>query len=211
MSIRNINSIPPEDLEVEDPEAGTVTSSPDIDLESVIESFLLVHPEPTDDQVHAFARSLGIDYDELEDKVYEMLGNALSDEPSEEDAVEELEPQDPLDTFILSFFLFNSAPSDEQVHALSVLINVPKEQVEERIYRMLADYEAGNDEEDDSGLGEFASATPDEDEEAEAEPGEPVDLITIAQGDGVGAESPNWEGSPDTTPLATTDNQEIQS
>lgn len=172
MSIPHVNSIPPH-LDTAD------TGPPvldDISLETVIVSFLQLHPTPSDEHVHSFAESLGLDYQVLEDKVYEMLGVAMTDSgQSPETVTEEMEPQDPLDTFILTFFMFNTKPNDAQIHNLASIVGVGREELEERIYRMLAEYQKTENKNVDTNLGESA------------------DAMRL-----------NWEGSPETTPMAKT-------
>jgi len=45
--------------------------------DQLIESFLEHNPEPSDDQVHAFAHSLGVDKEELEADIYKLLSEKL--------------------------------------------------------------------------------------------------------------------------------------
>ena len=47
--------------------------------EKLIEAFLEVNPDPSDDQFHALAHAVGIDKEELEAVSYKMLGNELED------------------------------------------------------------------------------------------------------------------------------------
>jgi hypothetical protein len=194
-----------------DLESSDTGPPPGVNLEDVINSFLMVNSEPTDEQVHAFARTVGVDYKVLEAKVYEMLGDIMTKQnPTDTVDLENLGPQDPLDTFILTFFLFNASPTDDQVHDLAELVNVSHEELEERIYRMLAEH---NQESDDnsvevSALDDFGSDFPGEADTGADKVDTAVSVNRITTGKegspvGVGSESQNWEGSPETTPLAT--------
>ncbi len=42
--------------------------------------------------------------------------------------------------FVIAYLLFNPEPSDEQIHQLAFAVDLTREQMEERIYRMLANY-----------------------------------------------------------------------
>lgn len=54
------------------------------DYQPIIECFLQINPDPSDEQVHAFASSLGVDKEELEAVFYEMLGTELSQNQDQE-------------------------------------------------------------------------------------------------------------------------------
>ncbi|QDH83608.1 hypothetical protein [Achromobacter phage Motura] len=45
--------------------------------DQIIENFLEHNPEPSDEQVHAFAHALGVDKEELESDFYRMLSERL--------------------------------------------------------------------------------------------------------------------------------------
>jgi hypothetical protein len=121
----------------------TSVASTNVSLESVINNFLVVYPEPTDEQVHSFARLLGLDYADFEAKIYEMLAQIVDQEVEVDDTIDpgNIETEAPEDLFILTYFLFNSKPSDEQIHGLANLIDMPYQELEERVYRMLARYQ----------------------------------------------------------------------
>lgn len=119
------------------------TAPPDealVDLKQLVELFLDICPEPTDEQLHVFSESLGIPYETFEEKVFQLFKDVLEDEADEDD-LDDLEQdiaEDPLDLFIASFFLYMPEdPTEEQVHAFAQLIGVTPEELEERIYRML--------------------------------------------------------------------------
>ncbi len=56
-----------------------------------IERFLATNPEPSDEQFHEFARSLGYDPETLESVAYEMLSNEIQHEGQEGDVAQEEE------------------------------------------------------------------------------------------------------------------------
>ncbi|MGE8453039.1 MAG: hypothetical protein ACN6OP_20945, partial [Pseudomonadales bacterium] len=55
---------------------------PESKYTQIIECFLGLNPDPSDDQVHKFAYSLGVDKEELETVFYAMLSDRL-DVPAE--------------------------------------------------------------------------------------------------------------------------------
>ena len=141
--------------------ASDVDDAPAVDLESVINNFLLANPTPTDEQVHRLAALVGLDYKGFEETVYQMVAR-IAEQKNEEVENDEVDSDDeilePLDNFILTYFLFNSSPTDEQIHTLAALINLPHEELEERIYALLAQFnedgkqESGSAEELDESL-----------------------------------------------------------
>jgi len=54
-------------------------------LAHMIELFLQVNPEPSDQQFHALAQALGVDKETLEAVAYEMLGDEIHHEQEEGD------------------------------------------------------------------------------------------------------------------------------
>ena len=123
-----------------------------IDLETVVHSFLLAVPEPTDDQVHHFATSLGIPYEDFEEEIFKLFGQELDDVEDPDDVLdlaeelndddqqdypqEEDEPEDPLDMFIVAYFLKVPEPTEGQIHSLAYTVGISPEQLEERIFRL---------------------------------------------------------------------------
>ena len=110
-----------------------------IDIKTVIEKYLEFNPNPTDENVHSFASALGLDFKEFEALIYKLFGS-LIDETEDQELLEELEPEDPLDMFLLNYFLFNSTPTDDQIHALATLVGEDHQMFEERVYRMMTTY-----------------------------------------------------------------------
>lgn len=115
----------------------------DMDIDTVIYAFLDAVPEPTDEQVHQFAALLGIDFEVFEEQIFKLFGDAVEQEDQDQDQdetdVDTDRIDDPLDVFLISYFLLNPQPSEEQVHNLALMVNVPPEELEERIYSLLAD------------------------------------------------------------------------
>lgn len=54
-----------------------------MNLRTLIEKFLELNPKPSDAQVHALADAVGVDHQTLEAKVYEMLGEVVTDDLEE--------------------------------------------------------------------------------------------------------------------------------
>ena len=73
-----------------------ITGSSDSRCRSLIKDFLTINPEPSDAQVHGLAESLGMDYQELEAIMFEMLGQCL-DQPVLSASEDELVLEDKLD------------------------------------------------------------------------------------------------------------------
>jgi hypothetical protein len=48
-------------------------------LYTLVESFLLLNPEPSDDQVHMLAQSINMDYEQLEAIVYKFFAQVLEE------------------------------------------------------------------------------------------------------------------------------------
>lgn len=152
-------------------------------LEDVIKCFLRANPTPTDEQVHAFAGLMDMSYEEFESQVYKKFGEAVKQStsigPSEEldetdetstddsgdgpdldledrelEADDELDVQDEIEMFVVAYMLYNPEPTDEQIHTLAFVVDITKEELEARIYRMLGSFlkvddEALDDDEDD--------------------------------------------------------------
>lgn len=178
-------------------------------LEDVIECFLRANSTPSDEQVHALAGLLGLDFEEFEAVIYKKFGEAvklgLEKRPSEIDedkdegegegdgievddeivdeddtgtdliADDALDVQDDIDLFVVAYILFNPTPSDEQIHQLAYVIDLTKDEMEQRIYRMLGSYLSAED--DDDELDE------DEAEIDEDGDGEDTDIDDANEGD----------------------------
>lgn len=113
-----------------------------VTLEDVIENYLAVNPDPSDLQVHQLAVLLGLSVPELEEKFFSMFGAEVQENFTEEDLDlddDEEDDVDPLKYFVLSYFLHNGEPSEEQIHHLASLLKVTPEELEETIYEMLTD------------------------------------------------------------------------
>ncbi len=102
------------------------------DLKLFITSFLDIYPNPSEDQVHQLASILGIPYEALERLVFSMFS----------ELVEETDIEDPLDLLLLSFFVLNPSPEEDEIHSLARLCGITPDVLEERIYSLMADSEA---------------------------------------------------------------------
>jgi hypothetical protein len=124
-----------------------------LDLDTVITAFFLAIPNPTDAQLHVFADLIGVDYRDLEERVFSMVGHEIQDlEPQiqnlDQEDLDDL-GWDPMDMFLAGFFLLNPEPTEEQVHALAELVGIPAPDLEERVYALLSQMVEGEDEDDD--------------------------------------------------------------
>jgi hypothetical protein len=174
-------------------------------LDDVIKCFLRANPNPTDEQVHAFADLLDMSYEEFEAQIFKKFGEVIrqatsigpseseddvevegvdsvaededtsddlddtQDDPdagSEIETDESLDVQDDIDMFVIAYMLFNPEPDDEQIHKLAFVVDLTREQMEERIYRMLANYMQV---EDSEGIEDPDDEGPDSDIEEEDE------------------------------------------
>jgi hypothetical protein len=170
-------------------------------LDDVIKCFLRANPNPTDEQVHAFADLMDMSYEEFEAQIFKKFGEVIrqatsigpseseddaeveggdsvaededtsddiddnQDDPesgSEIEADESLDVQDDIDMFVIAYMLFNPEPDDEQIHKLAFVVDLTREQMEERIYRMLANYMQV---EDSEGIEDPDDEGPDSDTE----------------------------------------------
>lgn len=126
-----------------------------LDLDTVITAFFLAIPNPTDAQFHAFAGLIGVDYRDLEERVFSMVGHEIQDlEPQIQNLnQEDLDDLgwDPMDTFLAGFFLLNPEPTEEQVHTLAELVGIPATDLEERVYALLSQMVEGDGEDGDEG------------------------------------------------------------
>jgi hypothetical protein len=125
-----------------------------LDLDTVITAFFLAIPNPTDAQFHVFADLIGVDYRDLEERVFSMVGHEIQDlEPQQ---IQNLDQEDlddlgwdSMDMFLAGFFLLNPEPTEEQVHALAELVGIPAPDLEERVYALLSQMVEGEDEDED--------------------------------------------------------------
>lgn len=132
------------------------------DLDAVIFAFLKANPKPTDEQLHKVSELLGYPYEVFEERVFELFGEQLQDLDVEDAG--ELADEDPLSTFLMSFFMLNPEPSEEQIHSLAELAGVTPEELEQKVYALLALLDEGDNEEDQDE-GEDEEADEDLDEE----------------------------------------------
>lgn len=128
-----------------------------VSVEDIINSFLELNPEPTEEQVHTLAASLGMTPEDFEAVLYAMFGELVNENVEPEDLVgdedgdddEEEVDYDETEVFLILYFMRNPKPSDAQIHALAKLINMSTEQIEETIFRLLSEFEAEADNDDD--------------------------------------------------------------
>lgn len=150
------NYPPPEPLEDRDgdDQDPNDVELPQIDLRTVVIAFLSVVPEPTDEQLHAFAELLGIPYQTFENEVFTMFSDAVEDPELDTDEDVEDVVTDDMDMFLVSFFTYNHSPSEEQIHHLAGLLGITPEELEERVYRMLQGLEFEDQVEDEEDVHE---------------------------------------------------------
>lgn len=227
--------LPDMDPETADPGAD-VEDDPDDEqftLEDVLECFFRANDTPSDEQVHAFAGLVGMDYEEFEALVFQKFGEVVrqgvSFSPSEEEPEDDdervvddgqgdgpdledddelelqaddgLDVQDDIDMFIVAYMLFNPHPSDEQIHQLAFVVDLTKEDMEQRIYRMLGSFlQYGEDDEDTDVEDDVADDDEDEgDDEDAAEDTDAEDPDAPDEDEG--------EGKPDDAEADETDKQ----
>lgn len=174
-------------------------------IDDVIKCFLRANPNPTDEQVHAFADLMDMSYEEFEAQIFKKFGEVIrqatsigpseseddvevegesedapeaeldvdaeSDTEPEIEADDSLDVQDDVDMFVIAYMLFNPEPSDDQIHKLAFVVDLTREQMEERIYRMLANYiqvdDGSSDEDSDSGSADDTDTQDDQDDQDE--------------------------------------------
>lgn len=79
-------------------------------LYSLIESFLIFNPEPSDEQVHLLAAAAGLSKEELEQYLFKFFGQVIEDEEDEEAAVDPAEPSESPTPFISRVKVTSSEP-----------------------------------------------------------------------------------------------------
>ncbi len=131
-----------------------------LDLDTVITAFFMAIPNPTDAQLHVFAGLIGVDYRDLEERVFSMVGHEIQDLEQQQQQTQNLDQEDLddlgwdyMDMFLAGFFLLNPEPTEEQVHTLAVLVDIPAPDLEERVYALLSQMVEGDDEDEDEDEG----------------------------------------------------------
>ena len=117
-----------------------------ISLDSVILAFLRAMPTPTDEHLHTFSGLIGLSYQQVETRIFELFSAVVEEleDPLMEATEEDFDDLgwDDLDLFLISFFLQFDSPSEEQFHSLAELLEVEPEELEERVYALLAELAA---------------------------------------------------------------------
>lgn len=121
------------------------TTEDDETLKNVVLAFLKLIPKPTSDQTHALAGLLGFEFMEFEDRMREVLTPYIEDEEVDPltvnvkkiDIEVDNELDDPLETFLLAFYMLNPEPSEQQLLILSVLVDLTAEELEEKTYAVI--------------------------------------------------------------------------
>lgn len=117
----------------------------ELTVEDVIVQFLRWTPNPSDEQVHNLAALCGISVEDFEAVIFRLFGDMADDDEDEDidaemnDDVEDQEELDPLDMFIITYFLRNPEPTDEQIHSLATVVGLEPDDLEDKIYQMMAD------------------------------------------------------------------------
>jgi hypothetical protein len=108
----------------------TPAQADDLALQNVLLAFAAIFPEPTDDQTHALAGLLGFDKQELVSLAQKILAPFLNGD----DQSDTLQASDPIETFLLAFYLVNPEPSEEQLEVLALLTELSLEELESKTY-----------------------------------------------------------------------------
>jgi hypothetical protein len=110
----------------------------DVDVDTVIYSFLDAFPDPTDEQVFYLGRILGFEPHEFEAKISELL--------DQDEVLHDFDPEDPedpdlhrdtLDLFMLALFLFEPNLSNGMINDLAELLGMSVGDLDTRINRLL--------------------------------------------------------------------------
>lgn len=157
----------------------------------VIKHSVFMGPSETDD---------GDDEDEGTEEDEDEGADPEDLDEDELQASDELDVQDDIDMFVVAYMMFNPAPSDEQIHALAFVIDLTKEEMEQRIYRMLGSYlqvgdesGTGDDGEEDEDKDDTDEDGEDLDEDAETEPDDDAEDDEAEADDDADAEDPKQE------------------
>lgn len=120
------------------------TEDDDTTLRNVVLAFLNLIPKPTDDQTHALAGLLGFEFLDFEDRMREVLAPYIEEDEDPNkvnvkkiDIEHEHDLDDPLDTFLLAFYMLVPEPTEQQLLILSVLVNLTLSELEEHTYTVI--------------------------------------------------------------------------
>jgi hypothetical protein len=102
----------------------------DLALQNVLLAFAAIFPEPTDDQTHALAGLLGFEKQELITLAQKILAPFLDGD----DQSDSRQTSDPIETFLLAYYLINPEPSEEQLEVLALLLELTLEELESQTY-----------------------------------------------------------------------------
>lgn len=120
-------------------------------LNDIISAFLRVVPKPSDQQVHQLATIVGLPYEEFEEIIFRIFSDEVTEALDREDVdstgelleeVQEMADDDPVTEFMILYLIHNPSPSDSQVHSLADMLGVTPEELEERLYSLLAELHA---------------------------------------------------------------------
>jgi hypothetical protein len=107
-------------------------------LQSAVIAFTDLFPTPTSDQTHVLAGLLGYEPDTFLPVMQKLLAPLLSaDDDQVLDELDADDEGDPLDIFLLSFYILNPEPTEEQLNALAILVGLTLEELEERTYSVM--------------------------------------------------------------------------
>jgi hypothetical protein len=111
----------------------------DMALNGVILAFINLFPSPTDDQTHALAGLLGFNFQEFEDKVRVILAPILDKDGDDDldDTIEVIDSADPVDVFLLAFYLLQPEPTEDQLVTLAILLSMTLDELEKRTYDVI--------------------------------------------------------------------------
>lgn len=123
----------------------------DAALQNAALAFINLFPSPTDDQVRAFAGLLGYEFSDFEAKMTALIAPLLDEEDDEQehDIDMEADEANPLDAFLLSFYIIHPEPTADQLTILAALLGVTLEELETETYRVINDLEADSQDDTD--------------------------------------------------------------
>lgn len=155
----------------------TPAQADDLALQNVLLAFAAIFPEPTDDQTHALAGLLGFDKQELVELAHKILAPFINGDDQSAPA----ETNDPIETFLLAFYLINPEPTEEQLEVLALLMELTLEELESRTYSAITKLTEAQPTDGVSNLNTLdADFIGDDEEDEDFDPDEP---LTDGEGD----------------------------
>lgn len=125
----------------------SVENDDELTVEDVIHAYLQWVDTPSSAEIESLGQLLGYGTEEFEKLILSMFDESNDVEDNEEDDTEDDESDDlnPQDLFIISYFLHQSDPSDEQINQLVSVLGISNSELEERLLTLLSDDEEDED------------------------------------------------------------------